>query len=167
MILILVMAEIGKLKEALSLLENLQDQAHLQPRIFSNLAILQMAIGGEENYQSSKLYFKKYFERTNWQADEHSETSHAQLHLQYRQYHESANLIKKQILRNPGNLRHRLNLNLIIHQQSYEILNEQRPNSKMLNRAVVYFKSIMRIYEYMSKNVCYLNREQQIAPHLR
>jgi hypothetical protein len=109
------MAETGKLKESLSLLEELQDHAHINPKIFSNLAIIEMAIGGDENYQASKLYFKKYFEKTNYQPDEHSEISLALLHLQYKNFTEAANVVKKQILKSPGNLKHRLNLNLIYH----------------------------------------------------
>jgi hypothetical protein len=69
------MAETGKLKEALALLEKLQDYSNLNPRILSNLAIIEMALGGEENFQSSKLYFKKYWEKINHAPDEHTEIS--------------------------------------------------------------------------------------------
>ena len=54
-----------------------------------------MAIGGEDNYQSSKLYFKKFFERTNYHPDEHTEISNALLHVQHKNYDEGANVIKK------------------------------------------------------------------------
>jgi Flp pilus assembly protein TadD len=94
-VLILIMAETGRLKESLSLLEELQDHVQINPRILSNLAIIEMALGADENYQASKLYFKKYFEKTAFHPDEHTEISLALLHIQFKNMREASNVIKK------------------------------------------------------------------------
>ncbi|CAD8043372.1 unnamed protein product [Paramecium primaurelia] len=157
--LILVIAELGKYTEALNLLGDLQEYANQQPRILSNLAILDCLIMPNNN-QSAKTYFKKYYEKTNYKPDEHTDLAVAKMYLNNKKYQESANVIKRQILNNPGDLKHRLNLNMVIHQQCYEI-QEEKSSYKLLKTAVTYFKCLLKSYEYMSQGLCWQNREQQ------
>lgn len=98
MIIILIIAELKYYPEALNLLENLQEYATLQPRIYSNLGVLSSRFLQEDHYQSARLFFKRYHERTNYRSDDHTDRSIGQMHFDFRNFKEAANMLKRQIL---------------------------------------------------------------------